>query len=108
MAYRFVSHMTEIVAKNQLKMELAIRLALEDIRRTAEPNTPKDTGMMRSSAIVMANEGVVNWQSDYAVYQENKQYSNYTTPGTGPHFARNAVDEVSKRFAVHLKAAGVI
>lgn len=108
MAYKYTSNVRYVTSKKELGMELAIRLALEDIRRTAEPLTPRKTGVLRSSAVVRANEGVVNWTADYAVYQENKEYQNYTTPGTGAHFAERAVRQVEARFDQHLRAAGVI
>lgn len=108
MSYRYESHTYENIAKHELGTNLAIRFALEDIRQTAEPKTPKKTGELRSSAIILANKGVVNWTSDHAEIMENKEFPNYTTPGTGPHFARNAVKEVEQRFDQHLRRAGVI
>lgn len=108
MSYRYHSNMGKIQAEKELQMEMAIRLALEDIRRTAQPLTPMKTGFLRSSAVIRQLEGVVNWTADYAVYQEKKEYKNYTTPGTGPHFAERAVKQVQGRFDDHLRAAGVI
>ena len=29
---------------------------------------------------------------NYGVYQEEKQFKNYTTPGTGPHFAQKGAE----------------
>jgi hypothetical protein len=108
MSVRRTNNVPKILIETEVGVELAIRFALEDIRKTAEPNTPKKTGLLRSSATILATQGVVNWTADHAIYQEKKQYANYTTPGTGPHFAENAVKEVSERFDTHLRAAGVI
>ena len=106
--YTYSSNVRYVVSKTELGMEMAIRLALEDIRRTAEPMTPMKTGELRSSAIIRQNEGVVNWTADHAEILEQKQFQNYTTPGTGPHFAEKAVRQVNERFDQHLRAAGVI
>lgn len=108
MAYRYVSNVRYVQAKTELGMEMAIRLALEDIRRTAAPMTPYKTGELRSSAVIRQTEGVVNWIADHAEILENKEFQNYTTPGTGAHFAERAVRQVEQRFDQHLRAAGVI
>lgn len=108
MAYRYNSKVRYVQAKTELGMQMAIRLALEDIRRTAEPLTPRRTGELRSSAIIRQSEGVVQWTADHAEILENKEFSNYTTPGTGAHFAERAVRQVEQRFDQHLRAAGVI
>lgn len=108
MAVRIQSNTRQIIVETELGMEFAIRLALEDIRRTAAPITPMKTGELRSSAVVRANEGVVNWTADHSEILENKQFQNYTTPGTGPHFAERAVRQVEQRFDQHLRTAGVI
>lgn len=108
MAVRIQSNVPQIITQTDLGMEFAIRLALDDIQRTARPMTPMKTGELRSSSVIRANEGVVNWTADHAGILENKEFSNYTTPGTGPHFAERAVRQVEQRFDQHLRAAGVI
>lgn len=107
-SYRYNSKVRYVQTKTELGMEMAIRLALEDIRRTAAPMTPRKTGELRSSAVIRQSEGVVNWTADHAEILEKKQFANYTTAGTGPHFAERAVRQVTQRFDQHLRAAGVI
>jgi vacuolar-type H+-ATPase catalytic subunit A/Vma1 len=51
----------------------------------AEPYTPMETGMLRASATVKANPmnaKIIYDGVNYADYQYNTQYDNYTTPGT--------------------------
>ena len=59
--------------------------------------TPKKTGALRRSIITQAlgNRAQIAWRMPYAKAQEDgghngATYKNYTTPGTGPHFARKA------------------
>lgn len=76
---------------------LAIRNMLNDTHKVAKPNTPKDTRDLSINVVIqiLGTAGTIVWLEKYAVYQENpKKKFNYTTPGTGPHFARNAVKEV--------------
>lgn len=84
---------------------VALQQIGEAVIRSAEPNTPKKTGSLRRSAH-LTKEGnrqvSVEWSEDYAEDQEEGIASNgqpirrYTTPGTGAHFAQNAIDKVAK------------
>lgn len=77
---------------------LAVRNMLEATHTAAKPKTPKEYGDLKDNVIksVQGTTGTIVWMQDYAIYQENKRHDNYTTPGTGPHFAENAVREVSR------------
>lgn len=108
MSYRYTSYTSQISAEKEIGMQIAISSALDDIKATAEPMTPKKTGKLRSSATKKLQEGLIQWMADYSVYQENIQYGRYTTPGTGPHFGQKAVNIVMARFNQHLRKAGVI
>lgn len=85
------------------KCKMASRLILEDIHRTANKTTPYKAGDLREqvSKRIEGSDGVIEWRQPYAAYQErgsradgSHQVRNYTTPGTGPHFAAKAVEEV--------------
>lgn len=94
------THITDntksIIAKVQGNIQLTLRLMVEDVHRISLPKTPYRTGDLRTrvSKTVVGNSAIIEWLVPYAVYQENKQYYNYTTAGTGPHFAENSVFQV--------------
>lgn len=85
--------------------DLALQQIGEEVIREAEPNTPKKTGELRASAH-LTNAGTrqisVAWAADHAKKQEagvssqGTPIQNYTTPGTGAHFAQNAINKVAK------------
>ena len=85
-----------VLASANQRSSLSLRLILDAIEREARPNTPKELGDLRNNVTkqVLGNKASIKWGQRYAVYQEEKQHKNYTTPGTGPHFARNAVKKV--------------
>lgn len=74
---------------------LFLRFALDEIDSIAFPKTPKKTGELRKDVFkqVLGLRGTIKWIKAYAIWQEVKQFANYTTPGTGPHYAENAVEK---------------
>jgi hypothetical protein len=83
-----------------------MRQMLEDIHKTSRPITPKLTGDLRGDVRKEVTKkgadtirGTIEWQRPYAWYQERGYTSgpirNYTTPGTGAHFAERSVKEVT-------------
>lgn len=87
------------------RFDVALQQIGESVIRSANPNTPKKTGKLRASAHVTKTGGKqvsVAWEEPYAQPQEEGIASNgapirnYTTPGTGAHFAQNAIDKVAK------------
>lgn len=88
-----------------LHFDLAIQQIAESVIRAAEPNTPKKTGKLRKSAHPThagPRQVSVEWSAPYSTKQEQGISSNgkpiqrYTTPGTGAHFAQNAINQVAK------------
>ena len=66
-------------------------------KRNVVAGTPRKSGALRRSIITQAigSRAEIGWRMPYAQAQENggargRVYKKYTTPGTGPHFARNA------------------
>ena len=110
MSVKVVSHTTQIIAKNEANIPVAIRFALEDMKAISEPVTPKKTGDLRDSTVisVRGKNGKIIWKKRYAIYQEEKQFKNYTTRGTGPHFAKDAAMQVYKNSKQYLRKARVI
>lgn len=88
---------------NQTKQRASIylRVIAEYIVDTSRPNTPKDKGNLNQDVLktVTGLKGQIEWRKGYAQYQErgarrdgSRRVRNYTTPGTGAHFAENAVN----------------
>lgn len=76
--------------------------------------TPKDTGALRRSIITqaMGNRAQIGWRSRYARIQNQPEdygvsYENYTTPGTGPHFAEKAFRSTRAEMALVLRQLGL-
>lgn len=87
-----------------------LRFAVEAIELEARGNTPKKTGDLRNSVLKRVNgkKAQIRWNRNYAVFQESKQYKNYTTAGTGPHFAENAVMDIVKKSRDIARKSGLI
>lgn len=87
-----------IILDTERKASLALRYMLEDIHQIANPVTPKDKGYLRSNVLktVLGLKGSIKWGQQYASRLETKKFINYTTAGTGPHYAEKSVQTVSK------------
>ena len=84
------------------RISLANRLIIEDIHRTSLHNTPMISSQLRrnvtKTVVPETYTGTIIWKVPYASYQERGSRAdgsyvvkNYTTPGTGKDFAKNAV-----------------
>jgi hypothetical protein len=93
MSYTITDYSKQFENNTIQKANLFLRMMAEEMVRTSTPKTPKKSGRMRMDILksVLGLKGKIVWGKDYAKYQETKQFKNYTTPGTGPHFAENAV-----------------
>ena len=96
MSVKIVDLTPTLINQSKSQTSLGIRLMLEDIARLSYPVTPKREGNLRSNVLkqVLGQTGKIVWLKEYAAYQEYKRYRNYTTPGTGPHFAEKSVMQV--------------
>lgn len=92
------------------KSSIFLRLAADLVMNLAEPNTPKKRGNLRRDVVrqVLGLKGKIVWGKNYAKYQETKQFKNYTTAGTGPHFAENAINDMIKKTDNIGRKAGLI
>jgi Minor capsid protein len=101
-----------VTYKNQTtrNANLALRFIMDAIQQTADPKTPKRLGNLRRDTLksVVGLHGSIEWKKRYAGYQEEKQYKHYTTPGTGPHYAQNAVKAVVAKSDQYFHKAGLI
>ncbi len=104
MSVKITDNTPLLKSKNVRAINLAIRLAMDDIDREAFRNTPKDKGELRKNIRKQVGQtsGTMTWASDYAAFQERGYSSGpirkYTTSGTGPNFAKNAVAKVASKF----------
>ena len=92
------------------KASIFLRLAAEDIVKNSTPNTPMKTGQLRRSVLkeTLGLKGKVAWQRDYAAKMEEIQFKNYTTPGTGKDYAKNAVHETIEGTKELLTNSGLV
>ena len=114
MAHIIRDNTVEIRTKMKTNLPLALRFMANDIKREAEPITPKKTGMLRAN--VRVNTGgkrvSIHWGQKYAAYQERGYTSGpvrkYTTPGTQAHFAEESVRKVARHHKRYLEKARVV
>lgn len=107
MSVKVTDNTNTIILNKQRGTALALRYMLDDIHKQANLTTPRDKGNLRNDVIkqVIGLKASITWSKNYAIYQEEKQFRNYTTGGTGPHFARNAVRRVTPKFMQYLRKA---
>lgn len=101
MSVNVTDNTVKIVTSNRQGASLAIRMMLQDVSRLADPITPRSIGggELRRDKLISVNgtSGSIEWRSSYAWLQENNpsgRFKNYTTAGTGDHFAEQAVTNV--------------
>ena len=111
--YRQTDNTERIISETDNKASLAIRFMLEAIHKESRPKTPMKTGQLRGDVTksVTGSKGKIKWGKGYAWYQERGYTSGpvkrYTTPGTGPNFAGDAVKNVSKDARRYFRMAGL-
>lgn len=110
MSYKLTDNTSTFKNSVTQKASIFLRLAAEAIVNTSTKKTPMKTGRLRADVLkqVLGLNGKVIWGKNYAVYQETKQFKNYTTPGTGPHFAEDAVNEIVKNSGAIARQAGLV
>lgn len=109
MSYKITDNTIKIGGDIKQKASIFLRFMTDEIVSISTPNTPKKTNRMRLDIIksVLGLNAKVKWGKNYAKYQEVKQFKNYTTPGTGPHFAENAVMQAIKNTGKIASRAGL-
>lgn len=109
MPVKVVDRTQQAFGEMKQQVSLGLRFMIDDIDRKSIPNTPKLTGDLRNRKLkqVLGLTARIGWITNYAVFQELKQFTNYTTPGTGPHFAEKAVKEVVNAPQVYFDRAGI-
>lgn len=109
MAYKVKSNTPEVTANVKNRAGLAVRFMLDDIQRESEPFTPKRLGNLRADVVksVRGTQGSIVWAKKYAARQEKNRFKNYTTPGTGPKYAENAVRMVVNQSKMYFIRVGL-
>lgn len=81
--------------------DISLGRMAKDILTLGKQNVPYDTGALQSSGrIDKTSKGHYKISfgktkaQDYAAIQENTQFVNYTVPGTGPHYLRDAANRI--------------
>lgn len=89
---------SKVLDDKKKKSSIFLRVLADAVVDESTPKTPMRTGQLRADVLkqVLGTKAKIVWGKRYAIFQENKQYRNYTTAGTGPHFAENAVRNVVK------------
>lgn len=98
MSVKIKDNTTLIVLQTARNSSLALRYLTDEIQTIAEPKTPKNKGDLRRNVLktVTGLSAKIKWAQKYASRQEGgKGIRNYTTSGTGPHYAENAVKRVT-------------
>lgn len=110
MSVKFNDNTQRVIFDMNQNTSLALRFMLDGIDEKAFPKTPKDRGNLRKDILkqVLGKKATIVWQKKYAIYQETKQFKNYTTPGTGPGFAEDAVRHVAANSESYFKKARMI
>lgn len=106
---RITDNMAKIGREAVTKANIALRLMASAVVVESTPKTPKREGDLRLNVLkqVIGLNASVTWDMPYAEIQENTQFKNYTTPGTGPHFAENAVKQVVGESTKYFRQAGI-
>lgn len=92
-----------IINTTKQRASIFLRLTCDNVVDEATPKTPKKLGNLSRDVLksVTGLHGEIEWRKGYAEYQErgkrkdgSHKIRHYTTPGTGPHYAENAIDKI--------------
>lgn len=110
MSVKITDNTTKIILGIDRQASLAIRYMLDDVQTLSNPKTPRQFGGLRRNVLksVIGLKGKITWGQKYASIQETKQFQNYSTSGTGPHYAKSSVSEVAKSPRNAMKKARLI
>jgi len=109
MSVRITDNTSKILNETKIKANVFLRLMTDEVVNESTPKTPKKSGRLRSDITksVLALKGKIVWGKKYAAKQETTQFKNYTTAGTGPHYAENAVRKAVNKTSSIAKKAGL-
>lgn len=114
---RYTDNTMQVKGNVGQKTSTFLRLMLDKIHDIAKPKTPKKDGNLKNDVLkqVLGHHGTMVWNKDYAAVQErgsrrdgSYRIKNYSTPGTGPTYARDAVNEGIKDTPIIASRAGIV
>lgn len=129
MSVKITDHTPTILTNSERVKNLAVRFGLDAVEKYARPKTPfsgavksrggkslTGGGHLRVDVVkqVIGGKGKIIWGKHYAAAQEKGivggkyKVRNYTTPGTGPKYAENAIKKVDKERDIYIKRAAAI
>lgn len=117
---KVTSYSDRFIAKHTDVMEQALEKMGNDVLRIAKTRVPRKDNTLTNSGktekksalemyVSFGNDGSA--AGDYAAVQErgkrnsSKQFTNYTSPGTGANFLKNAGEKVGAQTLNYLKQA---
>lgn len=119
MSVKVIDRSPQISARMRVNGSIAIKRALDDVKRLSRPKTPYSGGKtgyvgghLKDSVLtqVLGFRGRIVWDKAYAAYQErgkrkdgSHRVRHYTTSGTGAHFAEDVIKDVDKRRKMYLR-----
>lgn len=106
---RYTDNTPRVRSEVAVKSNIALRLMVGAVIDFSTPKTPKREGDLRLNVrkTVLGSKAQIEWRQPYSRKQEETQFKNYTTPGTGPHFAENAVRKVASQAEKYFRQAGM-
>ncbi len=117
MSVKITDNTPTIISQTQQRASIFLRLLCDNVTDLSRPNTPKMFGNLGRDVIksVQRLKGKIEWPKVYASYQERGKRADgtrvvkkYTTAGTGPHFAENAVKKSIQNTGAIAKLAHLI
>lgn len=112
MSVSVIDNTPKILAEVKLNGSIAIKRALDDVKRLSRPITPLKQGQLRDNVLssVAGLKGIIKWGMVYAQYQErgarrdgSHRVRKYTTGGTGKGFAKSTVSQVDRSRVKYLR-----
>lgn len=107
---RVIDNTPKVIGRVNSGTNIALRLIAQDIHKTAQPMTPRRTGRLANDVVIQSGSGKtkITWTKVYAAAQEagrtrGHPIRHYTTGGTGPGYARKAVERVTKNSGAYFK-----
>lgn len=110
MSLKITDYIPTIRANTAQRASIFLRVAADELIKISTPSTPKKTGRLRADVVkqVLGLHGKVVWGKNYSARQETTQFQNYTTAGTGPHFAEQAAKNLPDKTMKIAKQSGLL
>lgn len=117
MSVQVIDFTPDIRNKTKQRASVFLRMICDNVVQISTPKTPRDLGNLSRDVLrqVSGLHGSIEWRKVYASYQErgkradgSRVVKRYTTPGTGPHFAENAVRRAVENTNAVAKLANLI